>query len=139
MANEISLTFKLSGSKGGTTVTNVSSTKTQSMSSTAVVLANVVQEVGTSREEIDIATIGVDTTDEYMVLLRNMDATNYVIVELEYSSSNYVVAGRMRPGEAWGPVRFPARSGGYPKLHCTANTAGCNVEIVTLEAGDPAA
>ena len=138
MANEITIVGKLTVTKGGTSVTNTTSSKTQTMAAAAALMDHFTQDVGTSREEVAIAT-HVDTTDEYGVLLRNADATNYVIVELEYSSAAYVVAGRMRPGETWGPVRFPARSGGYPKTHTTANTAACIVEVVCAEFGDPAA
>jgi hypothetical protein len=149
MANEISLTAKLSVSKGSVSIANAISTKTQSMASTtgfgggaADDMCHHTQNVGTTREAIDL--VDVDNTNatggEYILLLYNRDATNYVTVEVQTGAASYWTVGIMRPGESWGPNRLPKLDGsGYGGVFCDADTAACRVEVLACEAGDPAA
>ncbi len=136
MANELTLTASLRAQKNNVAVVPLVTSKTQTMESTLTHMLLSVQAVGTSVEAV--ATGDVDVTKQYMVLLFNRDATNYVSVSV-YDGTNTIVAGIMLPGEPWGPVRMPAQSGGFPVLRMTANTAACNVECLVSEAGNPSA
>lgn len=148
MANEISLTAKLSVTANSVTVTNATSTKTQSIDADFDVtnppaLHHTLQEVGTSEEAVDLGDI--DTTnatgDEYMLLLANRDATNYVDVFVkltEGSPDTYKQIGRMRPGEFWaGRMVQATAADDIGGIYLKADTAACQVEVVACEAGVP--
>ena len=142
MANEISLQFKLQAAKNGATIVNATTTKTQTMASTATSMTHLTQNVGTSREAVDLGDVDNSnaTGGEYLVLLRNMDDTNWCMVELNHGSSAYYQVGLMRPGECWGPVRMQKLDGsGYGGLFLDFDTAGGEIEVLACEAGDPAA
>jgi hypothetical protein len=137
MANEISFTAKLTVTKNSASVTQNTSTKTQTMSTTSEKLHHTIQDVGTSAE--DLSTGDVDLTKEYLVLLYNRDATNYVdVICRKDGTPTDVTVGRMRPGEPFGPFRATLQTAGYPKLRLQANTAACDVEVTVTDAGDPA-
>lgn len=141
MANEISITAKIAATKNSVTVTNAVSTKTQTMSSTSTYLSHIAQEVETSREAVSIGDVDISNATglEYLLLLANRDSTNYVTVEVKTGASTYQTCGIIRPGEFWGPVRLPKLdASGYGGIYLTANTATCEVEVVAVEAGDPA-
>jgi len=137
MANEISIQFKLQGSKNGVVVTNNGSpaTKTQNMESTLTVLHHTTQHVGTTVEDILLGD--VSTAKEYWVLLINRDASNYVDARAYKDASNFADLFRLRPGEPF-MARLKPQTSGYPKLSLIANTAPCDVEVIVIEAGDPA-
>jgi hypothetical protein len=136
MANEVTLNAKLTISKGGASVTNLTSTKSQNIQSTLPGhQIDEVQSVGTSRTSISLGSIAV--ASQYFLLLRNQDPTNFVKVEVQSGVATWGVAGFMKPGETFGPVRCAAQSGGYPVYVLTADTAACDVEVVAGEAGDP--
>lgn len=138
MANEISIQFKLAATKGGVTVQNSGSSlgyKQQNMQSSLTRMIQVVQDVGTTSE--DLLTGDVPLGSEQWVLLINRDPTNYVDVEAHKDASNFATIARMRPGEPF-LCRLNAQSGGYPKLRLKANTASCPVEVIVISAGDPA-
>jgi len=119
-------------SSGGITAANATKTNGLDPHADAVRAFNNPQVIGTTAEDIDLND--VDPSNEYVVLLTNKDATNYVDVYVRKDATpTDTQVGRMRPGEPWGPVRMPAQSGGYPKLRCIANTASCNVEVVAGE------
>lgn len=122
MANEISITAKLSVSKGGTTVTNA--TSTDSIDMTGTNMLTLVQNIGTSYEALTLTDI--DTASKYFVLLRNKDATNYVEVSFD-AGSTYSL--RMDAGELCGPLPIVAGE----QIGCRANTAACEVEIICCE------
>jgi hypothetical protein len=122
MANEISITAKLSVSKGGTTVTNVTSTDSIDMTGTSML--TVVQSIGTSYEALTLTDI--DTAARYFVLLRNKDATNYVEVSFD-AGTTYSL--RMDAGELCGPLPLVAGE----QIGCRANTAACDVEVICCE------
>lgn len=138
MANEISIQFKLAGTKNGTTVQNNGSGlgyKQQTIQSSLNKMAQNVQDVGTTAE--DLLTGDVPLTSEHWVLLINRDPTNYVDVEAHKDAANFATIARMRPGEPF-MCRLNAQSSGYPKLKLKANTAACPVEVIVISAGDPA-
>ena len=122
MANEISITAKLSVSKGGTAVTNF--TSTDSIDMTGTNMLTVVQNIGTSYEALTLTDI--DTAAKYFVMLRNKDATNYVEVSFDAGSTFSL---RMEPGELCGPLPMVAGE----QIGCRANTAACEVEVVCCE------
>lgn len=122
MASEISITAKLSVSKGGTTVTNA--TSTDSIDMTGTNMLTLVQNIGTSYEALTLTDI--DTASKYFVMLRNKDATNYVEVSFD-AGSTYSL--RMDAGELCGPLPMVAGE----QIGCRANTAACEVEIICCE------
>jgi hypothetical protein len=136
MSNEISLGFKLSVTKSSITIVNATQTKTQNQQTTLAILHHTTQIVGTSAEAL--STGDVSLAAEHWVLLVNRDSTNYVDVIGYKDGANYVIVGRMRPGEPW-MGRLTPQTAGYPCIKLQANTANCNVEVVVAEAGDPAA
>ena len=122
MANEISITATLSVSKGGTTVTNA--TSTDSIDMTGTNMLTLVQNIGTSYEALTLTDI--DTAAKYFVMLRNKDATNYVEVSFDAGSTFSL---RMDAGELCGPLPMVAGE----QIGCRANTAACEVEVVCCE------
>lgn len=143
MANEITLTAKLSATKNSVTVTNAVYTKPQTMEGALEHMYHAVQEVGTSEEAVELGDVDITdaTGHEYMLLLINRDDTNYVSVKVKYAADPlYWTIGVMLAGESWGPVRLPtltaASLGG---IYLDADTADCAVEVVACEAGNPAA
>jgi hypothetical protein len=122
MANEISITAKLSVSKSGTTVTNA--TSTDSIDMTGTNMLTLVQSIGTSYEALTLTDI--DTAAKYFVMLRNKDATNYVEVSFDAGSTFSL---RMDAGELCGPLPMVAGE----QIGCRANTAACEVEVICCE------
>ena len=122
MAGEISITGKLSVSKGGTTVTNA--TSTDSIDMTGTNMLTLVQNIGTSYEALTLTDI--DTAAKYFVMLRNKDATNYVEVSFDAGSTFSL---RMDAGELCGPLPMVAGE----QIGCRANTAACEVEVICCE------
>ena len=96
------------------------------------------QAVAISPIEV-VALLDVLTTNDYVIMLTNKDATNYVTVSIDNGATPNVniVCGKIYPNESWGPVRMPASATGYPRLSVQADTLACNVEIICGEA-DPA-
>lgn len=141
MANEIGFTAKLTVQKSGVTVTQQTSTKTQSMATALTKLHHTVQSVGTSEESVSVGDVDISnaTGDQYLVLFYNRNATNYVEVSVKYAATpSYWVIGVMRPGEPWGPARIPKLDGSsLGGLFLKANTAACDVEVTVCEAGTP--
>ena len=82
-----------------------------------------------------VELLDVSITQQYVVMLTNKDATNYVVVKVEVSAAAYHIIGRIYPGESWGPVRMPVpASTPYPRLAVRADTGSCNVEVICGEA-----
>jgi len=91
------------------------------------------QAVGTAEEPVELLDVSI--TQQYVVMLTNKDATNYVVVKVETGAATYHIIGRIYPGESWGPVRMPVpASTPYPRLAVLADTAACNVEVICGEA-----
>jgi|ERR1051325_6993497 len=138
MGQEITFNASLKGKKNNVSVGPLVTEKVQTMESTLENLHHTVQTVGQAAAE-DLSTGDVDLTKQYCVLLYNRDAANFVAVKIRKDvTPTDVEAGVMRPGEPWGPVRMPAQAGGYPKIRLQADTADCPVEVIVVEAGDPA-
>lgn len=142
MANEITITSKLNASKGGVTVTNATTTKTQTMSTTAEDMEHGTQNVGTAREALNVGDVDITnaTGDQYIVHLRNMDDTNFCTVEVQTGASTYAEHSILLPGEFSGAIRRNKLDGsGYNGLFLKFDTAAGQVERIVVEAGDPAA
>lgn len=122
MANEISIIAKLTASKGGTTVTNATSSDSIDMAGTN--MCCYIQNIGTTAEALTMTDI--NTGSAYRVLLRNKDDTNYVDISFD-SGSTFPV--QILPGEICGPIMRPSGS-----IHARANTAAIELEIVAAEA-----
>jgi transcription antitermination factor NusG len=91
------------------------------------------QLVGTAEEPVELLDVSI--AQQYVVMLTNKDATNYVVVKVEVSAAAYHIIGRIYPGESWGPVRMPMpASTPYPRLAVEANAGACDVEVVCGEA-----
>ena len=109
--------------------------KTQSLlaNASAIRAFSNTQAVGTSTEPVDLLDVSI--ADQYVIMLTNKNATNFVVVKVEVSAAAYHIIGRIYPGESWGPVRMPIpASTPYPRLAVQANTAACNVEVICGEA-----
>ena len=139
MANEIEFKASLTGKKNNVSVAPLTTSKIQTMESTLSLMHHTEQSVGFGAAE-DLSTGDVDLTKQYCVLLYNRASANFVTVTARKDvTPTDTVVGIIRPGEPWGPVRMPAQSGGYPKLRMQSDTAASNVEVIVVEAGDPAA
>jgi len=139
MANEITIQASLKSQKNNISVSQITTSKVQTMESTQEKMHHTVQDVGTGAVE-DLSSGEVDLTKRYMVLLYNLTSAKNVTVRVsKHGAPTDPDVGIMRPGEPWGPVRMPAQSGGYPKLLMISNTAASDVEVTVTEAGDPAA
>ena len=124
------LTIRLSHSDGVSIISNAASSVTFSIPGTVVGdhVTNT-QLVGTARENLLVGD--VSTSDRYVVVLRNLDATNYVEVET-YDGVAYVIDNHLEPGEMCALV-VPAGK----LIHLKANTAACRVETFVGEIGVP--
>lgn len=80
MANEISLTCKSTVSKGGTTITNATSTKTLDMAGDNMFHA--ILNLTNALEQIDTQFTDIYTTNNYWLEVRNPDATATVTLYL---------------------------------------------------------
>jgi hypothetical protein len=135
MADEISLQYKITASKNDVSIANYKSSKSQTMQSDLSKMHHTIQSILTSSTEI--STGDIDVTEQHFILFANRDAANFVEIECHKDGSNYAVCAVLRPGEP-ALARWPARSGGYPKPKAKANTQACDVEVLIVEAGDPA-
>lgn len=122
MPNEISITAKLSVSKGGTTVTNA--TSTDSIDMTGTNMLTLVQNIGSGAYEALVLT-DINTASDYHVLIRNKDATNFVKVSYDAGST---YPHKVIPG---GFGYFPMFGG--IAIGCIADTAACEIEIICCE------
>ena len=144
MASEITITSKITATKNGVTVVNATTSKTQTMESTAANMIHGTQDVGFAASE-KLADGDVATEFggfEYFVLLRNLDDTNSCKVSVRTAAATYQQVGLMRPGEFWGPVRMQVAletADFEGELYLQFDTADGQVEYLLVEAGDPAA
>lgn len=119
MASEISAAVSLNASKGGATVT-ASGTKTADMAGDQMITN--VQAVGTSAEALvvgDVSTIGY-------VLIKNLDATNYVEIGLDSGVSTQVF-GKLLAGD------IMLLKASTATMYVKANTASCNIAVTVVE------
>ena len=119
MANEINVACSLSGSKGGATVT-ASGTKTADMAGDQMITN--VQIVGTSAEALvlgDVSTIGY-------VMLKNLDATNFIEVALDSGVSTQKFA-KLLAGDI---MLFKASTA---TMYVKADSGACNLQVTAVE------
>ena len=119
MANEIYVSVSAQASKGGAAVNN-SGSQTATMSGDQMVTS--VQSVGTSAEALvfgDVTTIGY-------VLLKNLDATNFVEIALDSGVSTQKFAKLL----AGGVALFPASTA---TIYAKADTGAVNLLVQAIE------
>jgi len=120
MASEISAAVSLNASKGGATVT-ASGTKTADMAGDQMITN--VQAVGTSSEALvlgDVTTLGY-------LLIKNLDATNYVEVASDTAFGASDIISKLLAGDIM-LVKSPVAT-----LYVKANTAACNISVTAVE------
>ena len=117
MANEISFSTSMSAAKNSATVSG-SFSKTKDMSGDQMITN--VQAIGTSNEAIVLGDISLPG----VVMFKNMDATNYI--ELALDSSTTQVFSKLLAGESTLVHAVAA-------IYARANTASCNLLVVAAE------
>lgn len=122
MANEITLNQYLSCTNGNFTTTwnpgQISITQSAIGAQSGVVV------VGTSEEDLSVG----DVSTPGILLLRNLDSTNYVDYGPK-SGGSMVAFGRLKAGEV-----AQVRVGSSVTLRWVANTASVKVQVLLLEA-----
>lgn len=116
MANEISVSFSISLTKGGAT-TRKSFSGTFDQTGTGYVQG--IQAIGTSEEAIALG----DVTTPGWFYIKNLDATNYVTIG--ETVNNDII--KLKAGEAT-VGRF-----GITAPYAIANTATCNIEYLIMQ------
>ena len=122
MANEITLTAKLSVTNGN--FTDERNANRISITQSSLGAQGGVQNIGTSHEAISLG----DVSTEGYVWMRNLDDTNFVQVGLDGGASLTPVI-RMNAGESC-VFRLDAAA----TLYAEADTAACDLDILILEA-----
>jgi len=117
MANELTVSVRLTFSKGGA---KVSRTLTDSITVTGDTFTHEVQSVGTTEEEL---AQGADLGTPGYMLIINLDATNYV----EVGSTTGVYDIKLKAGEI---CLYRHNSA---TVYAMANTAACLVEYILIE------
>lgn len=121
MANEITVSFSLAGSKGSTALSLALASVTFNMSGSHMVQLR--QTIGTSEEAINM---GVDITIPGWFAAINRDATNFVEIRAATGVADLV---RMDPGE--GCLFRLAADATAP--FAIADTADCELEIILIQ------
>jgi hypothetical protein len=117
MANEISYAVSLVSNKGGVSITG-SASKTKDMSGDQMITN--VQSVGTSAEAVVLGDISLPG----MVLLKNMDSTNYIEIALDSGITQ--VFSKLLAGES-------SLVHAVATIYAKANTAACNLLVCATE------
>lgn len=125
MANEISASGSLAGSKLGLVVPADSYAETNDMSGTHV--HRTVQDVGTTYEAI---VIPAEVATPGYARFKNLDTTNYVELGLEVSAAFYAFI-KIPPGKSSGPILLAM---GRTALFARANTAAVKLDLTIYEA-----
>jgi hypothetical protein len=120
MANEITYQVAISASKSGAVISSGTLSDTVDMTGGDVLAAT--QNIGTSNEQIDVASIANDCR----IVIKNLDATNYV--EVFKDSGNTHLLSKLAAGEACLLTQVPSAT-----LYARANTAACDVMIWACE------
>jgi hypothetical protein len=115
MANEVNWSVSLSANKNGA---GISGSGSNSITMSGDTMIENVQTVGTSAELIVLE----DVDSPSQILLKNLDATNYVEIALDSGMTNKFA--KLLPGEAL--LIRPSSA----TLYARANTAACNVLVV---------
>jgi len=122
MANEISITARLSASKSGTSAANATTGFTHDMTGDQMFLSN--PAITITAALVSLGT--VDTTARYHLFMRNTDATNEVLLSFNGGSTYPIV---ILPGKSMGPITVAASQ----TLWLDAQVGTCIVEIVAVE------
>ena len=86
------------------------------------------QNIGTSEENVDLATIFADLGTFGWCYMQNLDATNYVSWGASATTPTLATIGRMEAGE---PALF--RLEPSVTMRMQANTAACDVMVIVWE------
>jgi hypothetical protein len=122
MADEISITAKLSVSKSGVSETNATSTFSHTMTGNQICHIN--PDITTTAGVVSLSP--VDTTARYHLFVRNLDVTNEVLLSFDGGTTwPFVVL----PGKSFGPVTVTASR----TFWADAQVATCVVEFVSAE------
>lgn len=119
MANEISVTHKLTCSNGNLNFTPPTKTYRVDQAAVGGPTPGYVT-IGTTEESISFGELGTVG----WLLMQNLDATNYV----EWGFATTVYGGRLEPGETASFRLNPSTT-----LYLKANTAACKCEVYALE------
>jgi hypothetical protein len=122
MANEITYAVSIAASKGGASISSGTLSDTIDMAGTD--MGTVTQAIGTSNEALDTPD---DVTGAGHVVIKNLDATNYV--EIFSDNGNANLMSKLGPGEA-----CSFRSVTTTSLYGRANTAACQIQLWMCEA-----
>jgi len=123
MANELQMIVELQWAKGGVALTHAT-TSTRDMSGT--VLYQNVQAVGTSTEQI---VFPADLTGvPGMIVLKNLNATNFIEVGLDSASPMTQVFAKLMPGQI---MPLPPSTA---TLYAKANNAACDLLVMAASA-----
>lgn len=125
MASEIAWTAKLTVSKGGSTVTNATSTKLSDMTTGTNMVGDVITFAAGTKTAIPVGS--VDPANQFVVLLRNQNTTDYVEVTTD-DGATYPF--RIYPGEFFGPARVAANI----VVKVRANTTAADMNVIVAEA-----
>jgi len=121
MANEISASAALSANKGGAAVSN-STSRVATMTGDQLILN--VQYVSTIAEALNVGD--VDNSEAGYVLIKNLDATNYVELALDAPCTAQVFA-KLQPGDF---ALFPAKT---VTMYAKANDVALNLMVQAIE------
>lgn len=122
MANEIALSVSLRGAKGGTGVSQETTSFNADMAGDQFYKSN--PSWSTTGAAIDVGT--VDTANDFWLTIYNTDATNYVELSLD-GGTNYKL--RVPPGKK---CLYFVKGG--TSVYRKAITAACVVEVCAAEA-----
>lgn len=124
MANEITLTAALSIIKNGI---SIAASVTKQVTQAGSGFASIEQEIGVATERLGGASGFTDIDDLGYLFIKNLDATNFVMIGLATPVTAGDAFAVLLPGEAWcGPCR-------QETIYGLADTLACKVQIIALE------
>lgn len=121
MANEISISAQLTLNKSGITLIG----QVGSLSITQAGAQNIsnTQAIGTTTEQLSL----VDVATPGYLFVKNLDATNFVLVSLVTPAVSGTSFSKLLPGEAF---LLPTRQ---TVIYAIADTASCNLQVMALD------
>lgn len=120
MANEITYAVSFAASKGGA---EIRTTLTDTIDMAGVDMGSVTQAIGTSNEALDVPA---DVSGAVHLVVKNLDATNYV--EIFSDSGNSNLLSKLRAGES-----CSLRAVSASALYARANTASVQIQFWICE------
>jgi hypothetical protein len=154
MPSEITTYGGLTASKGGVSVAPLTRSKTLNMAASAgfgashtargaIYMQNTLQNLNTSgaREAIDVGDVDIAyaTGHEYLVEVWNRHATATILIEVRSGAATYDRCGKLRPGEVFKTRAEALDTNGYFGFYATPSADAVQMEVIAVEAGDPAA